>query len=172
MIERVFTVRQRYWERLFPAVESAPIPRLTADILATEAKFMARHMQVVDVLAYVDFTYLTGKTVGTGATVGTGPTKDADDSKDTLGADDHQCADAGFATNRAVEYALLLRDVVQRMVGHTIGERPSWPGRRCIVTVGEAIDVERAARSATRRAAVAALQLEIERALQRLSETR
>lgn len=117
-LERLFRIRQRYWERLYPPDRGAPgsMPRAVADASATESFLLSRHMQCADVLIYVDFSYLQ-PIFGTVI---------------TQGSAEHA---------RFIEYLLMLDDLLQRAAGYTVGERYAWPGRRCRVQFGDSLSV-------------------------------
>ncbi len=62
-IRRVYKIRQACWERIFRADISdfdalSPAERSAADRLAAEAWLSSRHMELVDVLYYIDFDRL------------------------------------------------------------------------------------------------------------------
>ncbi len=144
-ISRVFRLRRIYWNALFPAHRgTGKLGRALDDLRATEARIVARHFQTVDLLAYLDFTYLSS----VGITPGT------------------SMPEAGSAAHaRLVEYLLAMDDLSRRVMGHTIGRRYSWPRRRCTCRFGRTISVEpsRSARS---------LHGEIENTLDELSSLR
>jgi hypothetical protein len=119
-ISRVFRLRRAYWERLFPGSPSVPLSREIRDLRATEGCLLARHFQTVDLLAYLDFTYLTEAGLGPDATM------------PAAGTDRHA---------RLVEYLIAIHDLTKRAMGHTIATRYSWRGRRCIARFDEAITV-------------------------------
>ncbi len=149
-LDRVFRIRQQYWERLFPSERGDPgsVTRIAADAGATEAKLVARHMQCADVLLYAEFDYLAeleGKKIV---------------PESSLHA-------------RFVEYLLLLDDLLQRSAGYTIGDRRPWRGRgrSCTVVVGRAIAIDRI-EGAKRRREIRQLTQILESTLVELSQPR
>jgi 1-acyl-sn-glycerol-3-phosphate acyltransferase len=147
-LARIFRIRQRYWERIFPADRGSrgTMRRAVADVSASEARLVARHMQCADVLVYVSFAYL-----------------------DPL--EPTPAPDAGSALHaRAIEYLLMLDDLIQRTIGGTIGDRFSWPRRTCIVRFGDAIEVGPRTEEISRRARIRSLLERIDNALISLSD--
>lgn len=146
-LDRLFRVRQRYWERLYPLDRGIPgsLTRAVSDAAATEALLVSRHMQSADVLVYVDFMYL--QPIESGSLI--------------PGSANHA---------RFVEYLLMLDDLLQRSVGYTVGERSAWRGRRCTVRIGDAMPIDRASENGpSRRSRARDLHGRIERALADLS---
>ncbi len=110
-VERIFSIRRHLYENLFSAGAASgrtgPLAGAKRDVRALDAMLASTHLELADVLAYVDFTYLDGTP---------GP-------------------------NRVAEYALILADLTNRAIGHSIGKRPSWKGRHCEVRFGDPIDL-------------------------------
>ncbi len=150
-ISRVFRLRRAYWERLFPGIESAPLSQKLKDLRATEGRITARYFQTVDLLAYLDFTYLTE--------VGLGP----DAPMPAAGSDRHA---------RLVEYLVAIHDLTNRAMGHTIGQRFAWRGRWCSARFDEPIVVTpptEAITGSNRTDQTRQLHHEIEEALRKVS---
>lgn len=147
-ISRVFRLRRTYWNALFPQPGTSNIENELLDLDSIRARMEARHFQLVDVTAYLDFTYLETRGIVPGA----------------------PCPPAGSTDHaRLVEYVLLLGDILGRVMGHTIAARPSWRGRRCIVRFGSPIPVPPPTDRTNRGRVVATLQREIEQSLAALS---
>ncbi|MFP4152289.1 MAG: hypothetical protein ACLFR8_06625 [Alkalispirochaeta sp.] len=147
-ISRVFRLRRFYWEQRFPQRAANPLGDRIKDLVALEARVTARYFQVVDVLGYLDFAYLTEVGLLPGA-----PMPRA----------------SGERHARLVEYLLCAVDLAQRATGHTIGDRPAWRGRSCIVRFGDPISVPTPKDRGVRGTATRQLQKRIEEALRSLS---
>ncbi|NBB91236.1 MAG: hypothetical protein GVY23_08540 [Spirochaetes bacterium] len=61
LLDRVFRLRDAGWRRMFREDLEAlsPLERSLADAAAEEAKIAARHMELVDVLEYLDPAYIS-----------------------------------------------------------------------------------------------------------------
>jgi len=132
-VERIFSIRRHLYDNLFSVAAASsrtgpfnggqtaaqagdariretwtgPLAGAKRDVRALDAMLASTHLELADVLAYVDFSYLDGTP---------GP-------------------------NRVAEYALILADLTNRAIGHSIGKRPSWKGRHCVVRFGDPIDL-------------------------------
>lgn len=149
-LDRIFRIRQRYWERLYPFDRGTPgsMARAVADSSATEARLLSRHMQSADVLVYAELSYLTPIL----------------DTPLNPGSPGHA---------RFVEFLLMLDDLLQRAIGATVGQRFVWPGRTCCVQFGDPIDVTPAAPDGpSRRKRIAELHHQIGQTLSSLSSER
>jgi hypothetical protein len=147
-ISRVFQLRRIFWERRFPPCGSSPFEKRLLDIAAMEACVTARHFQTVDLLAYLDFTYLAEAGLLPGTPI----------------------PPAGSAAlARLVEYLVSLDDALSRAQGHTIARRHRWRGRRCAVRFGDAIPVAAPAERSHRHTYIAELQQRIQTALIEIS---
>jgi hypothetical protein len=60
LLDRVFRLRDAGWRRMFrdDLPELSPLDRAVADAAAEQARLAARHMELVDVLEYVDPAYI------------------------------------------------------------------------------------------------------------------
>jgi hypothetical protein len=145
-VGRVFRIRARFWERAYPLRRPAgPVGAELHDIDAVEARIAARHLEVADVLSYVDITYLAEAGIVPGTEVPPA---------------------GGSAHARFAEYLLTANDLLGRIVGKTIAGRSRWPGRRCVVRHGTIREVPADGR---RRAAVGELTDWLSRELTGLS---
>ena len=113
-----------------------------------EARVTARHFQTVDLLGYLDFTYLTEAGLVPGAPMP---------------------AAGSSAHARLVEYLISIDDAIKRAQGHTIGQRYRWRGRHCAVRFGQPIAVAPPATRSHRHSSIQALQKQIEDALIEIS---
>lgn len=147
-ISRVFRLRRIYWERRFPPRTTVPFKKRLLDIAAMEARVTARHFQTVDLLGYLDFTYLTEAGLVPGAPM------------PAAGSSSHA---------RLVEYLISIDDAIKRAQGHTIGQRYRWRGRHCAVRFGQPIAVAPPATRSHRHSSIQALQKQIEDALIEIS---
>ena len=61
LLDRVFRLRDAGWRRMFrdDLEKLSPVERSLADAAAEEAKIAARHMELVDVLEYLDPAYMS-----------------------------------------------------------------------------------------------------------------
>jgi len=150
-ISRVFRLRRLYWEQRFPQTAANRLGSEMQDLVALEARVTARHFQIVDVLGYLDFTYLTEVGLVPGA-----PMPIA----------------SGERHARLVEYLLCAVDLAQRALGHTIGDRPVWWGRSCTVRFGPPITVPILGDRSAKSTATRQLQERIEEGLRSLSAAR
>lgn len=148
-ISRVFRLRRNYWNARFPQPGSSPFENDLLDLESTEARVGARHFQIVDLIAYLDFAYL--------AEVGLTP-----------GAPLPPAGSAHHA--RFVEYLLSLDDLLGRAMGHTVGSRRGWSGRTCSVVFGKPIAVEAPVERTHRSEYISQLQQTIEESLILLSD--
>jgi hypothetical protein len=130
-LDRVFRLRDAGWRRMFrdDLAELAPMQRAFADTLAEQAKAATRHMELADVLEYLDPGYIADAAGDTGRA-------------DAGAAGDPGSARVDVAAERLLEYALDLRDIVNRVEGGTIATRPRVRGRRAVVTAGRPVSVE------------------------------
>lgn len=143
-VSRLFRVRHRYWERLFPSGDTrAPLARDLADIGATEAKLGARFMQLVDVLAYVDLRRLA-------------PVIGAPRPGTQLHA-------------RLVEYLLIAGDLANRARGGAVAHRPTWRGRTCTIAVTPPVAVPGAPDGTAKRMNIQRTHDHVVEALERAS---
>jgi hypothetical protein len=139
-IERLHSVRQAGWDRIYPDSDLGamkPLERALADRQAGEAWYAMRHMETVDLAFYLDSAYVEGR-----------PGED------------------GPSFDRLVECAYSLADLASRLVGGDISDRPDLLRKRAVVMAAEPIDV--CARlpdyRSNRKAAVEAVTAEIARA--------
>lgn len=147
-ISRVFRLRSIYWERRFPMEAETPLERDLQDLVSVEARGGARHFQIVDVMAYLDFDYLLEVELHP----------------------DSEMPHAGSARHaRLVEYLLSIDDVASRALGGTIAQRYQWRGRRCTMRFGTEIPVSPPPGHVGRAAHTAELQQAIETALSVIS---
>ncbi|HTX74549.1 MAG TPA: hypothetical protein VMC79_17085 [Rectinemataceae bacterium] len=137
-IERVYRIRHEGWNRIFPEEELgalAPLGRALADRRAGEAWYAMRHMELVDLLFYLDADYLES-----GLRDGGAPTMD-----------------------RLVETSYNLADFASRLVGGTIAHRPNVVRRDIVFSAEPALEIRSrlSAYREDRRAALECAQREL-----------
>lgn len=113
-VQRMYRIRLTGWSRIYPEtpVEGlAPLARTFADRHAGEAWHAMRHMEFVDLMSYHDAGYLRG--------------------------------DPGYAPSfdRLVEAALNLQDLVFRLMGGNISNRPNHIRKHAVLVPGRSIDL-------------------------------
>lgn len=120
-LDRVFRLRDAGWRRMFrdDLAGLPPMQRAFADTLAEQANAATRHLELADVLEYLDPGYIADGV------------HDGDRGRDGAGG-----------AERLLEYALDLRDIVNRVQGGTIATRPRVAGRRAVVSVGRPVSVD------------------------------
>lgn len=125
LLDRVFRLRDAGWRAMFrdDLSELSAMERRFADARADTARLLTRHMELVDVLEYLDPRGIDPR--GMDATVL-----------------DRPCAETGALWDRLVEYSLDLVDVVNRVEGGTIADRPRIRGRRAVIRAGRPVSAE------------------------------
>jgi hypothetical protein len=113
-VQRMYRIRLEGWDRIYP---ECPIEQLSmleaalADRRAGEAWFAMRHMELVDLMSYHDVEYLNGG-------------KTAEPSFD-----------------RIVETVINLQDLVFRLMGGNITNRPNIIRKKAVLVPGTCIDL-------------------------------
>ena len=113
-ITRLYHVRQRGWDRIYPdrgLAAMGPLERRLADRRAGEAWYAMRHMEMVDLAWYLDSDYVEGP------------------------------GNEGPSFDRLVEWAYSLADLASRLTGGDISNRPNVLRKRAVVIAAEPIDV-------------------------------
>ena len=114
-IRRVYRIRQACWDRIYPEQGIAGLNHLEtafADRRAGEAWYAMRHMEFVDLMHYLDTAYAEGRP-------GIGPTYD-----------------------RTVETVCNLRDLVSRLMGGNISNRPNSIRKKAVILPGRLLDLK------------------------------
>lgn len=113
-IQRVYRLRQQCWNRIYsldPLRKIGPLERAYADRRAGEAWFAMRHMEFVDISYYLDSSYLRDSPGGT----------------------------ASF--NRIAETVSNLGDLINRLAGGNISNRPNNVRKKAVVITGRPIEI-------------------------------
>ena len=113
-IRRVYRIRQECWDRIYPeqsAENQGSLATALADRRAGEAWFAMRHMEFVDLMHYLDTAYAAGRP-------GIGPTYD-----------------------RTVETVCNLADLVSRLMGGNISDRPNIIRKKAVILPGRLLDL-------------------------------
>lgn len=113
-INRVYAIRQVCWDRMYPRNETGKpcaLDRAFTNRRTGEAWYAMRHMEFVDIAFYLDGAYLNGVEGG----------------------------DPSF--DRLVETAHNLDDLVSRLAGGDIRDRPNFMRKKAVIIPGEIIDI-------------------------------
>ncbi len=107
IIDRVYKMRQECWDRIYPEVPEnlSPLEKKLLDRKAGEAWFAMRHMELVDLLYYLDKDYLRGE----------------------------RSSPPSF--NRIVETAYNFYDIASRLSGGNFSNRVNPLRRKAIISV-------------------------------------
>ena len=119
-IDRVYRIRQEGWDRIYP--ETIPpgeggLARRLADRRAGEAWYAMRHMELVDLLWYLDEDYLWPGGAAGDSAAGDGP-----------------------SFGRLVETAYSLADLSSRLTGGDISDRPNVMRKAATLVVAQPIE--------------------------------
>ena len=115
-IDRVYRLRHEGWNRVFPESDPRLLPpglRAVADRRAGEAWYAMRHMELVDLVYYLDAAYLEDQLLDGGAP----------------------------SVGRLSETLHNLYDFAQRLAGGNISGRPRLLRRRLVEGVGEPLEI-------------------------------
>lgn len=113
-INRVYAIRQVCWDRIYPGPETgkpSALSRAFTNRRTGEAWYAMRHMEFVDIAFYLDGAYLNSVEGG----------------------------DPPF--DRLVETAHNLDDLVSRLAGGNIRDRPSFMRKKAVIIPGEILDI-------------------------------
>jgi len=115
LIDRVYRIRHEGWERIYPMKHvgtKGQVSNAASHRLAGEAWYAMRHMEFVDLTAYLDTEYL----------------------------DAEACPD-GPSYDRLVETGLNLHDLSFRLMGGNFTNRDNTMRKKAIILTGKPIDV-------------------------------
>jgi hypothetical protein len=114
IIQRVYRIRQEGWDRIYPMTpvdQHSPLESALAHRQAGEAWFAMRHMEFVDLMFYHDSDYLQG-----------GP-------------------DSGPSFDRIVETVINFQDLVARLMGGNITNRPNVIRKKAVLVPAPCLDL-------------------------------
>ena len=113
----------RLYPETYDPARLPPLARRLADLQSLEARIYLRHSQIVDVLEYLDPSYLFAPITPETSTV-------------------QICSEAEGIGDRICEYGLILLDLMNRLGGGNINTRFTPPHKRVRVIAGSVIDAK------------------------------